>query len=103
VSATVQLTRIQQIAGLIHGADAAELKEIYQLYRQASDRAQRSGVFNFRPGNQVTFTAKGRFWTGVVKKINQKTISVAARADGDRFDTQWKVTPNYLTLVTENG
>lgn len=97
--AVTKPNRVQQLAALIQGASAEELKQIYELYRVETDIVRQRAALSFRAGQHVQFTAKGRIWRGTIEKVNKKTVSVVARALGQTYDTRWNVAPNFLTPI----
>lgn len=76
----------------------ADLKQVDTLLRlrwkelqaAACSDAVKNGIL---PGAQVEFSAKGRKFSGMVVKINSKSVSV------DTGSGVWKVTPTLLKLV----
>lgn len=86
-------------AALLNPANAytaAEVKEISSALRARSEWVTSATVRSFRTGDKVEFDHAGKHYTGVVTKINQKTVSVKGRADGAPFDQNWKVSGSLL-------
>ena len=72
-----------------------ELREASAAIKQRWSELCGRARLAFRVGDNVTFTARrGRKVSGVVTKINRKTIGVDAGVHGN-----WRVSPNVLTKV----
>ena len=75
-------------------ATIEELRELNRIVYEAIRARETSVARAFQVGDRVKFTAKdGRTITGIVHKINLKTIKVKS------IDVMWIVTPSLLTLV----
>ena len=77
-------------------ATLEELRELNRIVYEAIRSRETSVARAFQVGDRVKFTAKdGRTITGIVHKINLKTIKVKS------IDVMWIVTPSLLTLVEQ--
>ena len=75
-------------------ATIEELRELNRIVYEAIRARETNVADTFLVGDRVKFTAKdGRTITGIVHKINLKTIKVKS------IDVMWIVTPSLLTLV----
>jgi uncharacterized protein YkvS len=72
-----------------------ELHEISDLLKRAWSLQQQKKAAEFHPGDNVSFESRnGETLTGVVNKVNQKTVSVTV--GGFR---RWKVSASLLSRV----
>jgi len=80
----------------------ADCKEAWALVKVRWDTIERHAVLNFSIGDPVEWDSKkGCVKRGIVKRINQKsvTVDVKAKDGGDLFnkhDQTWKVAPSFL-------
>lgn len=97
----------------MNGLTAQEMKQLRDLVNKTSmsDLQSLVGVFNarqsalaslatarFSTGDRVSFDAKGRRVTGVITKVNRKTVAV--KADDGR---NWKVVSNLLQPLVHDS
>lgn len=71
-----------------------ELKEINETLGFRWKALQKQQAKAFRPGDKVTFKGKGVVYSGVVEKVNQKTVAVKTGP----YQT-WRVSPGMLKKV----
>lgn len=71
-----------------------EIKEINDAVSLQWTFIQLCAAKSFRKGDKVTFTGKGTVLTGVVEKVNQKTVAVKTGPH-----QTWRVSPNLLKKV----
>ena len=87
---------------LVVDMNMQELRDLQDLVIVAMKRLQATATMMFRPGDRVTFQARGgRTITGTVLKVNQKTVSVTADRDPLALkgtSTLWKVSGTLLRL-----
>jgi len=75
-------------------ATLEELRDLNRSVVEAIRARETSVACTFQVGDRVSFRAKdGRTITGIVHKINLKTIKVKS------IDVMWAVSPSLLTLV----
>lgn len=75
-------------------ASIEELRDLNRMVCEAIRARESATAGTFLVGDRVSFMAKdGRKVTGVVVKINTKTIKVKS------IDMGWAVSPSLLTLV----
>jgi len=74
-----------------------DLRDINLALKQRWNELESRGVLNFKVGDSVKFNAKRRgVQTGIVKKVNRKTVSVLVG------NATWRVTPSLLTPLHKN-
>ena len=73
-----------------------QIGHCYELLNARRRLLDAQSVLSFRRGDRVTFNARGIDWTGEVKRVNQKTVTVMAKATPDSFPQEWRVSPAYL-------
>lgn len=90
------------IRKLVVDMNMQELRDLQDLVVVAMKRLQQTATMMFRPGDRVTFQARGgRTVNGTVLKVNQKTVTVTADPDARTLkntSTLWKVSGTLLTL-----
>ena len=75
------------------------LRDINQALKQRWNELEARGVLNFKVGDSVKFTARkrGGVQTGIVTKVNRKTVSVLVG------HTTWRVTASLLSPLHKNA
>lgn len=77
-----------------------DLKGLYEILKARVDTLQRKTVQLFSEGDKVYFVDRGTKYFGVVKKINQKSITVDCKSDErgslDKSRTICRVSANML-------
>lgn len=80
----------------------AEVREVERLvherFREVQAHEQRKAVEakGLRVGTPVSFVARGRVFTGLVTKVNTKTVAVRT------FEGQtWRVSPTFIRVANE--
>lgn len=74
----------------------AQIKDAWNILKRRNNTNAALAVHAFHIGAKVAFEARGATWTGTVKKINQKSVSVLATMPGSPASVEWKVSPNLL-------
>lgn len=79
--------------------------QLHSLYRMIVDRLNLvhraralSAMKNFSILDRVSFSHNGKYYEGIVSRLNQKTITVILN-DGNR----WNVSPGNLRKVTKDN
>lgn len=91
-------TRNTIVSNIFNVNSLDDLRYIQNAVRQRWGELESRGTLNFRVGNSVKFTSRnGTILTGIVVKVNRKTISV--RVD----NVVWRVTPSLLSPLHENA
>ncbi len=89
-----QIDTIKSLFQTVSLDDLNEIAEMYQLRRTwLNNQARRSFVV----GESVSFKNNGRTITGVIKKINPKTVVVTVNRGG--HSESWKVSASYLSKL----
>jgi len=89
-----QMDTIKSLFQTVSLDDLNEIAEMYQLRRTwLNNQARRSFVV----GESVSFKNSGRTITGVIKKINPKTVVVTVNRGG--HSESWKVSASYLSKL----
>ena len=87
-------TRIQ-LAGLLAAMDGGELREAFDMVRDAFRALERRRATAFLAGDRVQFRSRnGNVLTGTVEYPNDKTVTIKAE-DGRK----WRVSPSLLEKV----
>ena len=90
--------------------NAAEVRAIYDAYKNRDDRLSRTAVMNFAIGDRVYFNSKQGRKNGVIERINAKTIGVLVTETRPAlcppnaskpfttidYPVHWKVSPSVL-------
>ena len=77
-------------------SDRNEVKEFWDILKVRNRQLEEQIAYEFNIGDNVYFMSKaGEKISGVIKKINQRSITV----DTGDF-SQWKVSPSLLTKVS---
>lgn len=74
----------------------AQIKDAWDILKLRSSTIAALAARAFHIGDKVSFDARGATWSGTVKKINQKSVSVLATKPGSPASVEWKVSPNLL-------
>ena len=91
-AATRAILAITNIEDLREAQDALQVK-----YREI----QRLSAMAFRVGDIVSFNSRnGQKITGIVNKVNQKTVSVKTSPTLNSPASNWKVSPSLLRKVS---
>ena len=81
-------------AAALRSASLEDLRNLNRAVVEALRSREKAMADTFVVGDRVKFRAKdGRTITGIVHKINLKTVKVRS------IDVMWAVTPSLLTLV----
>ena len=84
-----------QLAGLLAGMDADELREAFDMVRDAFRSLERRHATAFAAGDCVQFRSRnGHVLKGTVEYPNDKTVTIKAE-DGRK----WRVSPSLLEKV----
>ena len=84
-----------RILGCIPQGDTDQLNQIVRTIRLRRTDLQEAAKRRFHVGDRVQFTTSktGALLSGVIEKINRKTIGILTDTDG-----QWRVYPRSLSL-----
>jgi hypothetical protein len=85
-----------EIAKLVHGACREDLRFYMDIIREEWKRQDRLFAYSFRVGDRVSFIARGVPLFGVVKKVNQSTVTVITDKG-----MPWRVSSGLLRRVKE--
>ena len=82
-----------------------ELNELVRAIKQVRAKLDRKEIREFEVSDRVKFDHKGRTYSGLVTKVNQRTVNVTV----DSIDTntlfhpiRYRCRPGALTIVTNN-
>lgn len=75
-----------------------ELSTAYNTLRWRLDRMNKTDLATFSVGDTVEFDHGGRTITGVVERVNLKTVSLR---EGEY--KRWRVAPSFLRKTTPEG
>ena len=95
------MTKRNSIISDIYSVDSIEcLRSIQLAVNQRRSELESRGALNFKIGDSVKFTSRkrgGMTCTGIVKKINRKTIAVVVG------NVTWRVTPSLLSPLYKSA
>lgn len=96
---------LQILQEMVRKMTSDELHAAFEILRsehniRASQREQ-AALADWRPGDQVCFTAKGRTVYGVITNLNTKTVGVQSYMAGIPA-MKWKVSPSLLQKAGGN-
>lgn len=74
----------------LHELTKDEVREIYQLYKNAHDVLSRMETVKYYPGMKAKFMARGSMREGIITKVNQKSISIKTDIG------VWRVSPSLI-------
>ncbi len=96
----MKLTMQQVVSFILEIESKDDLKRLNDAVRNRWNRLTAYSTMQFAVGDQVTFEDKnGVTLRGVIERVNRKTCSL--RIPGSR--QQWRVAPDFLTKVSDNG
>jgi len=87
---------MDQVREFIMAADKGTLDQIFNMTKIAWRNIDAMAVTNFKKGDEVTWQHKGLIKTGIVEKINQKTVSLHLK---DQANHKWRVSGTLLKKV----
>ena len=89
-----QMDTMRSLFQTVSQDDLNDIAEMYQLRRTwLNNQARKSFVV----GESVQFKNSGRTMTGVIKKINPKTVVVGVNRGS--YNESWKVSATYLSKL----
>ena len=83
-----------KLVKLCEGATGEELQQLRVTFKTLYTAKEAEWCRQFGLGQQVTWQAKGRMWTGVVTHWNARSVGV------DSNGMKWTVHPSFLTVVS---
>lgn len=75
----------------------AEISSINAALRRRHTMQCTAAANVFNIGNTVSFTHNGEVKTGIVRRVNRKTVGVAVKDKLTGRELNWKVPPSMLT------
>ena len=85
---------MQAVIERINRANKNELDMVLDMAHRRNGQLQSSAVVTFQAGDRVRWEHKCQTYEGIVKKRNQKTLSI--RSDNGR---KWTIAPSFLTKI----
>ena len=81
----------------------ADLDVVREVYNVTLRRITKLAADKFYPGQRVVFTARGKDYTGIIQRINTKTISIDTDPTGSAPSEKWRVSPTKVMHAQPNG
>ena len=83
----------QSVAKAITGMDEKELRFVNAVMKRRFEQLEENKVFGFDKGDKVQWIADNRIRTGVVLRLNKKTVSVLDDQGG-----VYSISPGFLSI-----
>ena len=90
----------------VHELTRDEIKQAWDILKQAHRNITQREVTTFFKGQQVTFDHKGKVYAGTVQKTNQKSVTVEINSiNGDpsavnpKYPPSFNCSPSLLTKL----
>jgi uncharacterized protein YkvS len=87
---------------ILECSTVGELKDVQAAIKLRWKQLQQNAVLDWRVGQLVEFTHKGKHHVGMVTRLNQKSIGVDVTSidgEGQEWPLAWRIGPSALTAV----